>query len=128
MAETKLPKPTEAELEILKILWRRGASTVREGHGELNRAKETGYTTALKFMQIMAEKGLVVRDEAARAHVYTARAPQAETQQQLVGDLLLRVFEGSATQLVMQALSAKQASAEELTAIRQMLEERMGDK
>lgn len=123
MAEANLPKPTEAELEILKVLWRRGASTVREVCDELNRAKETGYTTVLKFMQIMAEKGLVVRDETARAHLYAARAPQSETQQQIVGDLLRRVFEGSATQLVMQALSAKQASVEELAAIKEMLEE-----
>ena len=123
MAEANLPKPTEAELEILKVLWRRGASTVREVYEELSRAKEMGYTTVLKFMQIMAEKGLVVRDEAERAHVYTARVPQQETQRQIVGDLLQRVFEGSAAQLVMQALSSKQTSAEDLQAIKQMLRE-----
>lgn len=123
MAETNLPKPTEAELEILKVLWRRGAGTVREVHGELSRAKEIGYTTVLKLMQIMAEKGLVVRDEAERAHLYTARVPQETTQQQLVGDLVQRVFEGSAARLVMQALSAQPATSEELAAIKQMLEE-----
>ena len=123
MAEANLPKPTEAELEILKVLWRRGAGTVREVYEELSRAKEMGYTTVLKFMQIMAEKGLVVRDETERAHVYTARVPQQETQQQIVGDLLHRVFEGSAAQLVMQALSSKQTSAEDLQAIKQMLRE-----
>ena len=123
MAEANLPKPTEAELEILKVLWRRGAGTVREVYEELSRAKEMGYTTVLKFMQIMAEKGLVVRDETERAHVYTARVPQQETQQQIVGDLLQRVFEGSAAQLVMQALSSKQTSAEDLQAIKQMLRE-----
>ena len=123
MAMTNLPKPTESELEVLKVLWRRGPSTVREEHRELSQSKETGYTTVLKFMQIMADKGLVVRDEAERAHVYAARVPQSETQQQLVGDLLRRVFEGSASQLVMQALSGKQASVEEISAIRQMLDE-----
>jgi predicted transcriptional regulator len=123
MAGANLPKPTEAELEILKVLWRRGAGTVREVYEELSRAKEMGYTTVLKFMQIMAEKGLVVRDETERAHVYTARVPQQETQQQIVGDLLHRVFEGSAAQLVMQALSSKQTSAEDLQAIKQMLRE-----
>jgi predicted transcriptional regulator len=128
MAETKLPKPTEAELEILKVLWRRGPSTVREVNGELNEARATGYTTTLKFMQIMADKGLLVRDETERAHLYAARLPQAETQQQLVGDLLQRVFEGSARQLVMQALSAQQASAEELAAIKLMLDEIAAEK
>ena len=123
MAGANLPKPTEAELEILKVLWRRGAGTVREVYEELSRAKEMGYTTVLKFMQIMAEKGLVVRDETERAHVCTARVPQQETQQQIVGDLLHRVFEGSAAQLVMQALSSKQTSAEDLQAIKQMLRE-----
>jgi predicted transcriptional regulator len=117
------PRPTDAELEILNVLWQRGASTVREVHEAISRAKPAaGYTTVLKTMQIMAEKRLVRRDESQRAHVYEAQLARDETQRQLIGDLLERAFDGSATKLVMQALSAKQTSAEELSNIREMLD------
>ncbi len=117
------PRPTDAELEILKVLWHRGASTVREVHDVLNASRPTGYTTVLKLLQIMSEKGLVSRDEGQRAHVYEARLAQEQTERQMVGDLLERVFDGSASKLVMQALATKKTSARELTAIRQLLSE-----
>ena len=123
MAKSSQLRPTGAELDILRILWDRGPSTVREVHEILNKAKLTGYTTVLKLMQIMAEKGSVRRDEDQRAHVYAARRPQGQTQQQLVGDLLDRAFGGSASELVMQALSAGKATPAELTKIRQLLDE-----
>ena len=124
MARTSLPRPTDAEVEILRVLWQRGACTVREVQESLNEVKPTGYTTVLKLMQIMTDKGLVRRDERQRAHVYEARLAQEQTQQQMVGDLLERVFNGSATSLVMQALATrKQASAEELSEIRRILDE-----
>jgi predicted transcriptional regulator len=123
MMKKDLPRPTDAELEILRVLWQRGPSTVREVHDTLNDTKTTGYTTVLKMLQIMTDKGLVRRDEDQRAHVYEARVPQEQTQQQLVGDLLDRAFNGSASNLVMQALATKKTSAEELTKIRQMLDE-----
>ena len=123
MPETELPRPTDAELEILKVLWRRGPSTVREVFETLGESKTTGYTTVLKTMQIMADKGLVVRDESERAHRYEPAAPEDETQRRLVGDLLRKAFDGSAKKLVMQALSTERASAEELSEIRLMLDE-----
>ena len=123
MAEGRGPRPTDAELEILKVLWRRGPSTVREVFETLGETKQTGYTTVLKFMQIMAEKGLVRRDESERAHRYEAAAPEEETQRQLVGDLLQKAFDGSAKKLVLQALSSDAASAGELAEIRRMLDE-----
>ncbi|MBV9209553.1 MAG: BlaI/MecI/CopY family transcriptional regulator [Acidobacteria bacterium] len=123
MAKTNLPMPTDAELEILTVLWQRGASTVREVHEALSESREMGYTTVLKLMQIMAEKGLVRRDERQRAHVYEARLAQEQTQRQLVGDLLERAFDGSAMNLVMQALQTTKASAEELSQIRILLDE-----
>jgi BlaI family transcriptional regulator, penicillinase repressor len=116
-----LAKPTPGELEILRILWSRGPSTVREVQEALG-AEETGYTTALKLMQIMADKGLVARDETARAHVYAARVGEGDTQRQLVRELLDRAFGGSAAKLAMQALSGRQASAEEIADIRQLLD------
>src|SRR5258705_6397231 len=91
----KSPKPTDGELAILRVLWRRGRSTVREIQSTMNAAKPTGYTTVLKLLQIMADKGLVDRDESAYAHVYKARRPEAQTQQTLVADLLDRAFDGS---------------------------------
>jgi len=118
-----LPRPTDAELEILNVLWQRGPSTVREVYEVLLETKEIGYTTILKLMQIMSEKGLVSRDESDRRHVYEAERAQDETQRQLLADLLDRAFQGSATKLVMQALSSKRASKEELAEIRQMLDE-----
>ncbi len=123
MADVRGPRPTDAELEILKVLWRRGPCTVREVFETLGETKQTGYTTVLKLMQIMAEKGLVRRDESERAHRYEAAAPEEETQRQLVGDLLQKAFDGSAKKLVLQALSRDAASAGELAEIRRMLDE-----
>jgi BlaI family penicillinase repressor len=117
----KLPKPTDAELAILRVLWQRGPSTVRQVHDALNATKKTGYTTVLKFLQIMHEKGLVSRDEAPYAHVYQASLPREEAQRTLVADLLNRAFEGSMSGLVLQALSSKKASKEELSQIRKIL-------
>ena len=123
MAKVTPPRPTDAELEILRVLWAKGASTVREVHEELNKNKNTGYTTVLKLMQIMGEKKLVRRDEDQRAHVYQAMLPQEATQGQLVRDLVERAFSGSAAGLVMQALASKPATREELRQIRQLLDE-----
>jgi predicted transcriptional regulator len=116
------PRPTPAELEILGVLWEHGPSTVREVHDRLARERPTGYTTVLKLLQIMTEKGLVIRDEAARAHVYEARALEEQTQKQLVHDLLDRAFGGSATKLVMQLLSTRKASPEDMARIRELLD------
>ena len=126
MARQQPPKPTDAELAILRVLWEKGPCTVREVQETLDRTRKTGYTTALKFLQIMTEKGLVRRDEDQRAHVYEAAYPQEQTQKQLVGDLLERAFGGSAMKLVMQALDANKASPEELAEIRRVLEQQEG--
>jgi predicted transcriptional regulator len=123
MADRPTPRPTDAELAILSVLWDRGPSTVREVHDALSSTHDSGYTTILKLMQIMTDKGLVVRDETNRAHVYTARLSEQRTQRQLLGDLIDRAFGGSPTKLVMQALSATKASAEELSAIRHALDQ-----
>jgi predicted transcriptional regulator len=128
MASKNLPRPTDAELEILNVLWRRGPSTVREVYEVLLESRDIGYTTVLKFMQIMSEKGLVSRDQSDRTHVYQAERAQDETQRQLLSDLLDRAFNGSPTKLVMQALSSKKASREELAEIRRMLDELEGGK
>jgi predicted transcriptional regulator len=114
-------KPTEAELAILRVLWQRGPSTVKEVQKALETTRKTGYTTVLKFMQIMVEKGLANRDESTFAHVYQARIPQEQTQRTLVADLLERAFEGSTSRLVLQALAAKRATPEELSEIRRIL-------
>ena len=127
MGDRPVPRPTDAELAILRVLWERGPSTVREVHDEISRSNDTGYTTVLKLLQIMTDKGLVVRDESQRAHVYATRESEQRTQRQLVGDLIDRAFGGSPAKLVMQALSATRASAEELTQIRAMLEKMEGD-
>jgi BlaI family penicillinase repressor len=118
-----LPRPTDAELEILTILWDRGPSTVRDVHEAICLRRPTQYTTVLKFMQIMSEKALVSRNEEQRAHVYVAAQPREATQQQLAGDLLQRAFGGSAKSLVMGALSAKKASRAELAEIRKLLDD-----
>jgi predicted transcriptional regulator len=118
---SKLPRPTDAELAILRVLWESGPSTVRHVHDALAEARETGYTTTLKLMQIMAEKGLVTRDESARTHVYTARVSRDITQRQLVSDLMDRAFGGSAAALVLQALSAHPTSNEELAEIKKLI-------
>jgi predicted transcriptional regulator len=115
-------RPTEAELEILRVLWERGPSTVRQVHESLT-GRDTGYTTTLKLMQIMADKGLVTRDESSRTHVYTARLSQETTQRQLVSDLVDRAFGGSAAELVLRALSAHRTSDEELLEIRRLIDE-----
>jgi predicted transcriptional regulator len=116
-----LPRPTDAELAILRVLWQRGPSTVREVHDALSRTQATGYTTVLKLLQIMTDKGLVVRDESQRAHVYESRLSEQKTQRQLLTDLMERAFGGSPAKLVMQALSSKKSSSEELSAIRDLL-------
>lgn len=123
MSKPELPRPTEAELAILRVLWDRGPSTVRGVTDALQEARGTGYTTALKLMQIMTDKGLVQRDDSSKSHVYEAVASAETTQRQLVSDLLDRAFGGSARQLVLQALSAKRASSDELAEIRTMLDE-----
>jgi predicted transcriptional regulator len=117
------PRPTDAELDILTVLWSRGPSTVREVHEELVKRKPTQYTTILKLMQIMAEKGLVRRNEDQRAHIYEASRPREWTQSQLAGDLLQRAFGGSARGLMLGALSAKKASKAELEELRRLLDE-----
>ena len=126
MAErtTTLPRPTDAELAILRVLWQRGPSTVREVNEALT---DSGYTTVLKMLQIMTDKGLVVRDESERAHVYTARHSEQRTQRQLLADLMDRAFGGSPAKLVMQALSGRKASSEELNAIRDLLDRMEGE-
>jgi len=123
MREASSNKPTDAELAILRVLWERGPSTVREVHEALPPGRRVGYTTVLKLLQIMTEKRLVRRDASERAHVYEASAPRAETEGRLVGDLLDRAFGGSAERLVLSALSEKKASREELARIRQLLDE-----
>jgi BlaI family transcriptional regulator, penicillinase repressor len=112
--------PTAAELDILAVLWRLGMATVREVHDELD--KDNGYTTTLKQMQLMTEKGLLIRGERFGSHVYEARVPKEQTQQQIAGDLLRRAFGGSARNLVMGALAAQPASRDELDEIRGMLD------
>ena len=121
-AKSILPKPTEAELELLRVLWDRGSSTVREIHEASGDEKETGYTTTLKILQNMTAKGLVQRDETQRSHVYSAALKAEQTQRQLVRDLLHRAFGGSPAQLVVQALSEKKATPEELAEIRRLLD------
>ena len=120
------PWPTEAELDILQVLWERGPCTVREVHEALYGDDGAGYTTALKLMQIMTEKGLVERDERDRTHVYRARLSEEHTQRQLVRDLVDRAFGGSAAKLVLQALTSKHASPAELREIRQILDSARG--
>ena len=117
-------RPTDAELAILRVLWTRGASTVRQVAGALG--PETGYTTALKLLQIMTEKGLVRRDERARTHVYEAASSEQQMQRRLVSDLLNRAFGGSASKLVMQALSSTRTSPGELAEIKRFLDKKRG--
>ena len=120
------PRPTEAELDILRVLWELGPSTVRQIHDVLNAERDIGYTTVLKLMQIMFEKGLVARDESQKSHVYRTTQRAQTTQRQLVKDLLRRAFGGSTQQLVLQALSSKKASKQEIAEIRQLLDEMDG--
>lgn len=126
MREKDLPRPTDSELAILRVLWNNGPSTVRQVHEELSQEQPTGYTTILKLMQIMFDKGLVERDEAQRAHVYRPLVSEQKTQRQLVTDLLDRAFEGSASKLVLQALASKRTSPAELREIRDLLDQMSG--
>ncbi len=125
MKSKSIPRPTETELEILRVLWRHGPSTVRQVYKVLSRERETevGYSTALKMLQVMTQKGLVERDITERPQIYHARLPQELTQRQLVNDLLERAFGGSPRQLVMHALSAEETSDEELARIERLLDE-----
>ena len=126
MARTKVSGPTEKELSILAILWCQGASTVRQINDEMNKQQRTGYTTTLKLMQIMTEKGLLVRDDSKFQHIYTPSVSEEKTQNQVVGDLLEKVFAGSAEKLVLRTLSAKKVSADELGRIKKMLDDMEG--
>ena len=119
----ELPKPTDAELEILTVLWSRGAATVRDVHEVIAARRPAQYTTVLKTLQIMAEKGLVIRNEKQRAHVYSPAKPREWTQRQLAGDRLQRGFEGSARTLLMGALSARKATKKELAELRSLLDD-----
>jgi BlaI family transcriptional regulator, penicillinase repressor len=123
MARKKTSGPTDRELAILAVLWEKGPSTVRDVHEALHQDVETGYTTTLKLMQIMVEKGLLVREDGARRHIYRPTLSEERTQRELVQVLLDRVFAGSAEKLVMRALSAKKVSPKELKRIREMLDE-----
>lgn len=120
--KTTAPRPTDAELAILRVLWDRGPSTVREVHDALSTTQGSGYTTVLKLMQIMTDKGLVVRDESQRAHVYVPRLSKQRTQRQLLGDLVDRAFGGSSTKLVLEALAGQHATSKELRDIRALLQ------
>jgi len=119
---TKTPRPTEGELTILRVLWQHGSRSVREIHRIMNETKDTGYTTVLKLLQIMTQKGLVDRDETTRPQIYRARYSEEQTQRQLLRDLMNRAFGGSVRTLVMQALAANRSSPEELEAIDKLLE------
>ena len=121
MATTKYIKPTESELEILTVLWERGLASVREVHEELARNKDVGYTTTLKLMQIMNEKGLVKRDASVKTHIYQAAVSKEKTQKHLLGKMIEGLFGGSSTQLVIQALGNHNASPEELDEIQKLL-------
>ena len=117
------PRPTDAELAILRVLWDRGPSTVREVHEALRSSQTSGYTSVLKLLQIMTDKGLVVRDETNRAHVYGPKVSEQRTQLQLLSDLVDRAFAGSSAKLVLQALSGRRATREELRDIRALLDQ-----
>ena len=118
---TKYIKPTESELEILQVLWEKKVASVRDVHEELAKSKEAGYTTTLKLMQIMNEKGLVKRDDSIKTHIYQAAVSREKTQKHLLGKMIDGLFGGSPTQLVLQALGNHKASEEELNQIQQVL-------
>lgn len=128
MNEANGPKPTNAELAILRVMWEKGPSSVREVHDAMPPERQVGYTTVLKTMQIMAEKGLLRRKDRGRAHVYEPTAKEEAAKRDLVGDLMDRVFGGSARDLVMHALGAKPASPEEIAEIRRMLDAMESDR
>jgi BlaI family transcriptional regulator, penicillinase repressor len=121
MSSTKFVKPTESELEILQVLWRKSNATVREVHEELSKSKDVGYTTTLKLMQIMHEKGLVKRDESTRTHIYQSAVNRENTQKHLLNKFIDSLFGGSTTQLVLQALGENKATPEELEKIQNLL-------
>ena len=123
MKATPQPNPTPSELEILQVLWSRGPSTVREVHEILSETKQLGYTSVLKLMQIMTAKGLVTRSETQRAHVYEAQEPAEKTKQQFAVDMMQRVFQGSASELMLHALAGRRSSKEELKELRRLLDE-----
>jgi len=127
MPQHSVPRPTDSELAILRVLWERGPSTVKQLNRVMGEEKEIGYTTTLKFIQIMTEKGLVVRDESDWPHVYQAAFTEERTQKQLVRDLLQKAFAGSTGKLVLRALSAKKVSAEERAEIQKLLDELEGE-
>jgi len=130
MARKASGQPTDVEVAILRVLWERGPSTVREVHGALQDRDrgETGYSTTLKMMQVMLEKGLLSRDESRRPQVYAPSQPEAQTQRQMLDDLVVRVFGGSARKLVLRAVESEKVSAEELSEIRKLLKQLEGDK
>ncbi|GAO44364.1 BlaI/MecI/CopY family transcriptional regulator [Flavihumibacter petaseus] len=121
MASTKYIKPTDSELEILQVLWTRGLASVREVHEILAASKDVGYTTTLKLMQIMHEKGLVRRDDSVKTHIYQAAVSRERTQKHLLGKMIDGLFGGSPTQLILQALGNHKASAQELEEIQHLL-------
>ena len=121
MSTIKYIKPTESELEILQVLWDRGLASVREVHEELSKTKDAGYTTTLKLMQIMHEKGLVKRDDSVKTHIYQPAVSREKTQKHLLGKMINTLFGGSTTQLVIQALGNHKASADELDEIQKLL-------
>lgn len=123
MSATKYIKPTESELEILQVLWVKGLASVREVHEELSKTKEAGYTTTLKLMQIMNEKGLVRRDDSVKTHIYQPAVSKEKTQRHLLGKMINTLFGGSATELVIQALGNHKATADELNEIQKLLTE-----
>ena len=122
MARKKQTGPTEKEMAILSILWKRGASTVREVNTIMNHDEDTGYTTTLKLMQIMYEKGLLKRDDSTKTHVYFPANPEEQIQSQVVGNLLDRVFAGSTEKLMMRVLSSQQVTPDELSNLKKMIE------
>jgi BlaI family penicillinase repressor len=123
MARQKLTGPTDKEIQILSILWDTGPATVRQINDEINKQQKTGYTTTLKLMQIMTDKGLLIRDDSNFQHIYTPAISEEGTQNQIIGSLLEKAFSGSAEKLVMRALSAKKISPDELARIKKMLNE-----
>lgn len=128
MTQINHPKPTDAELEILRILWSNGPSTVRNVNVELNEKREVGYTTTLKQMQIMIDKGLLSRKKSGKTHIYEAKATETITQKKLVEKLLDTAFQGSAMKLVMQALGNRKSTAEELQEIKNFIHKLEGGK
>ena len=127
MSKSKNPKPTESELEVLQVLWEFGPTSVRQVNERLNENREVGYTTTLKIMQIMAEKGHVERDTSSRTHIYSAAMAEEETRKKLLDQFVDKAFKGSAMKLVMQALDKHQASAEDLDELKALIKKMEND-